>query len=181
MEETSPQDSGNEMAELFGAASQDTNVAMSKLAEYIAVEELEIETAEAQLKMRRDNMDACKIQLANMMIQNNMPKFTTAGGLSPSAKIVRKYFWQAGLTEEQKFAWLNSVGLGGLIVQTVFFQTLQGALRQYEEGKHEIPGALINICDVPTIRLNNKSKFLASRLAEAVSAPAKIVRHRNGV
>jgi hypothetical protein len=93
-------------------------------------------------------------------MQAGLESIKLEGGLTPKARIVRKYFKQAGVSDEMLFEWLGNNDLGGIIRPAVNFNTLQSALKDYELQGNVLPNELFNTLDTPTITLFGKSKYL---------------------
>jgi hypothetical protein len=82
-------------------------------------------------------IEACRDELAKMMLDSEVPKITT-GGYSYSLRDVTKYSKKAE-AEDALFDALRANDLGDLIKETVNAQTLQGAMSDLAE---ENDGAL---------------------------------------
>ena len=145
---------------MFAITTQSLEKAAAELATFIVREENNVEKIDAALRERKDNLDKCKTQLAQILMQAGLESIKLEGGLTPRAKIVRKYFKQAGTTDEVLFKWLNKNDLGGIIKPYVHFQTLQGALKDFEHQGNILPDEFFNVVDTPTITMHGKSKYL---------------------
>ena len=151
------------IAEMFGTQTDSMERTAAQLAEFIVREEAELDEIESRLKARKTNLDEIKTQLAQLLIQNGLESIKLEGGLSPKAKIVRKYFKAQGVDDEQLFGWLKDNSLDGIIKPTVHFQTLQSTLKEFQAQGNEIP-EIFNVVDQPTIVLYGKSKYLAAQM-----------------
>ena len=160
----------NTINSMFNIANEPIEKQAAQLADFIVKEESQIETIDSALKQRKENLDECKTQLAKLLIQAGLESIKLEGGLTPKAKIVRKYFKQAGITDEMLFEWLSQNDLGGIIRPTVYFNTLQSALKEFEQQGNVLPGDLFNTLDTPTITMFGKSKYLQKTNAETSAA-----------
>jgi len=140
--------------------SDDFNQQIEKMAVEIVVEDEAVAKLKSEHFDRKTKLDALKSELATLMRQNGMSSVKLANGLSPSATIKTKYFKGPGVTDDMLFDWLHDNDLGDIIKPTVNYNTMQSTLKMFQG---EIPDTIFNISDVPTIRMNGKSKFLASR------------------
>ncbi len=157
------------MEELFAPANeQKKNLerTAAQLAEFIAIEGDELDAIKKDHAKRKDNLDATKTQLAELLLQNGLSSIKLTNGLSPSATTQRKFFWQAELEDDDKFSYLRNIGLGDIIKPTVNFNTMQAAMRDYVEAGGEIKEDMINVKSVASIRMNGKAKFLANHNPE---------------
>lgn len=150
------------VADMFGTQTESLERTAAKLADFIVREETELDVIEDGLKKRKTNLDECKTQLAQLLIQAGLESIKLDGGLSPKAKIVRKYFKAAGVDDEQLFGWLKEKSLDGIIKPTVHYQTLQSTLKEFESQGNEIP-EIFNVIDTPTVTMYGKSKYMASK------------------
>jgi len=149
-----------ETNECFAFNTQSIEKPAAQLADHIVREENDIEKLDAALKNRKEKLEQCKTQLAQLLMQAGLESIKLEGGLTPRAKIARKYCKQAGITDEQLFNWLNKNDLGGIIKPYVHFQTLQSALKDFEYQGNILPDELFNVTDTPTVILFGKSKYL---------------------
>jgi hypothetical protein len=148
--------------DMFGTQTESTERTAAQLADFIVREETELDQIEEAFKKRKANLEAVKTQLANLLIQSGLESIKLEGGLSPKAKIVRKYFKAAGVDDEQLFGWLKEQSLDGIIKPTVHYQTLQSTLKEFEAQGNEIP-AIFNVTDTPTVTMYGKSKYMAAQ------------------
>jgi hypothetical protein len=160
----------NAINSMFATPTSSIEKAAAQLADFIVKEESQIESLDAALKERKDNLEKCKTQLAQILQQAGLESIKLEGGLTPRAKIVRKYFKQAGITDEHLFAWLTKNDLGGIIKPYVHFQTLQSALKDFECQGNILPDELFNMTDTPTVVMFGKSKYLQQTNAETAAA-----------
>jgi len=137
-----------------------TQKQIESMAIFVAVEDDALEKIQKEHDARKANLDQLKSDLCLLMKQNGMESVKLANGLTPKAIIKTKFFKQAGITDEQLFDWLNTNNLGDIIKPTVNFNTMQSTLKMFNG---EIPEAIFNVTDVPTITMYGKSKFLANR------------------
>jgi hypothetical protein len=163
----------NSTNSMFAITTQSLENAATELAYFIVREENDIETIDAALRDRKKNLELCKTQLAELYLQGRIKSINLEGGLTPRAKIVRKYFKQAGTTDEQLFKWLNKNDLGGIIKPYVHFQTLQSALKDFECQGNILPDELFNVTDIPTVVMFGKSKYLQKTNAETSAAQSE--------
>lgn len=134
----------------------------AKLAEAIVIEGDALDQLDRELKRRKAALDDQKETLATLMLQAGVTSLKLANGLNPQAKTERKYFKASGIGDDELYAWLREAGLDAIIKPYVHFQTLQATVSEFIEGGGELP-AILRAVDRKTIRMNGKSKFLASR------------------
>jgi hypothetical protein len=108
-----------------------------------------------------------------LLQQAGLESIKLEGGLTPRAKVVRKYFKQAGVTDEILFGWLAENNLAGVIKPTVHFQTLQATLKDFDEQGNLVPAELFNVTDTPTVIMFGKSKYLQKTNAETSAAQSE--------
>lgn len=163
----------NAINSMFATPTSSIEKVAAQLADFIVREENDVEKLDTVLKERKDNLDKCKTQLAQILQQAGLESIKLEGGLTPRVRIVRKYFKQAGITDEQLFTWLFKNDLGGIIKPYVHFQTLQGALKDFECQGNILPDELFNVTDTPTVVLFGKSKYLQQTNAETSAAQSE--------
>jgi len=134
----------------------------AKLAEAIAIEDDALDQLDREMKRRKAALDEQKETLATLMLQAGVTSLKLTSGLNPLAKVERKYFKASGIGDDELFAWLREAGLDAIIKPSVHFQTLQATVAEFVEGGGQLP-AILRAVDRKTIRMNGKSKFLASR------------------
>ena len=149
---------------MFAPDEADVAAQISELAEHVAIEDNAISTLDREIKDRKQKLDEAKNTLAEILIQAGLQSIKLDGGLSPKVVHKRKYFKQAGITDEQLFSWLELRKLGDIIKPTVHFQTLQSTLKVFEEQGNLIPDNIFNITDYNSVTLYGKSKFLATKM-----------------
>jgi len=150
-------------ADIFAAPQETIEAQAASLAEEIAIEDDALTQLDRELKTRKAKLDQAKEDLARLLMSNGLDSVKLSNGLNPQAKVVRKFFKAAGVSDEQLHRWLADQGIDDIIRPYVPWQTLQATLKDHETQGHEIPGAIIQTKDQPTIRMGGKSKFLASR------------------
>ena len=145
---------------MFATPTSSIEKAAAQLADFIVREENDVEKLDAALKERKDNLDKCKTQLAQLLQQAGLESIKLEGGLTPRAKIVRKYYTHADITDMVLFKWLKKNSLNGIIKPHIHFQTLQKTLKEFECQGNIIPDELFNVTDTPTVVMHGKSKYL---------------------
>jgi len=135
----------------------------AKLAEAIAVEDDELATMDRELKKRKAALDESKEKLADMLTSAGVESIKLDNGLCPSVVRRTKFFKAAGVTDEDLHTWLRSQDLGAIIRETVHFGSLQSTMKAHVENGGDAPETVFQIKDERSIRMNGKSKFLASR------------------
>jgi uncharacterized small protein (DUF1192 family) len=160
------------VAEMFGTETGTETLERSaaQLAEFIAVEEAEIERLKKSLTERSENLDNCKEQLATLLQQAGLQSIKLKNGLAPRVQEVTKYFKAPGVDDDMLFSWLAQVGLGDIIKPYVHFGTLQSALKEHVAGGNALPENIINTSQRLTVRMNGKTAFLSNRNAETPAA-----------
>jgi len=163
----------NAINSMFNTSGESIEKTAAQLADFIVKEESQIETIESALKARKEHLELCKTQLAQLLMQAGLESIKLEGGLTPKARIVRKYFKQAGISDEMLFEWLGKNDLAGIIKPYVHFATLQAALKNYEEQGSILPDDFFNVIDLPTITMFGKSKYLQRTNAETSAAKSE--------
>lgn len=152
--------------QMFAGDKQSVEKVSAELAEHIALEDESLSAMDKELKGRKARLDEAKEKLAEILMQAGLDSIKLQSGLSPSVKINRKIYKAAGINDDQLFGWLKDNQLGDIIKPHVHFQTLQSTLRVFEENGNALPGEMFNVVDQKTVRMNGKSKFLASRFSK---------------
>ena len=156
-------DANDVMAAFDLPVNSGTEQMAAQMAEEIAIEDDALEHLADELKTRKEKLDNRKTELAQLMMQAGMDSMKLESGLSPKAKIDRKFYKAGGVSDDGLMEWLKGVGLGDIIKPTVKFYTMQSALRLHEEQGHELPSTIFNVVSRPTVILYGKSKFLGAR------------------
>lgn len=101
----------------------------------------------ARTTMNNKAIEACKKELADMMVAEETIKVTRAG-FSYSLQAKTRYSKKAGCDDEL-FEALRINGMGDLIKETVNAQTLQGAMSSMaEENGGELPDDFTDVINV---------------------------------
>jgi hypothetical protein len=159
-QEQTQEDVVAEMDAMFGTQTEGLEKKVEAMAVFIAVEGDAIDATQDTINARKANLDQVKAELATLMRQNGIEKLSLTNGLTPKAVIKRKYFKATGVSDELLQQWLFDNGLGDIIKPTVNFNTMQSTLASFNG---EIPDAVFNVTDVPSITMYGKAKFLAER------------------
>ena len=149
--------------EMFGSDNGALQDQIREMAEPIAIEIDTLDKLSKELIQRKEVLDAAKEQLCRVLQEAGMESCKLESGLSPKAKVNRKYFKVADIEDTVLHAWLREVELGDIVKPYVHFQTMQAALRAYEEQGGEIPEKIVTISLQPTVTMYGKSKFLKAR------------------
>jgi len=151
---------------MFGCETDNVERTAAQLAEFIAIEDAELEQLKKTLNERKTRLDAAKEQLATLLIDAGLDSIKLGNGLAPKVQRTTKFFKASGVSDEQLFDWLNANMLGDIIKPYVHFQTLQATMKDFVAAGGEAPETVFNVSEVLGIRMNGKSKFLASRRDE---------------
>lgn len=157
------------VSEMFAPQTEGIEKTAAQLAEFIVREEVETDQIDSELKQRKTNLDACKTQLAELLMAAGLESIKLPGGLNPKAKVVRKYFKAAGVDDEHLFVWLKDNGLDGIIKPTVHFQTMQSTLKEFELQGNILPDEVFTVTNTPTVTLYGKSKYLNGKISETAA------------
>ncbi len=147
----------------------------AQLAEFIAIEDEAVTALKKEHTERKENLDATKTQLAELLASAGVDSLKLESGLAPKVMKSVKYYKQAGVPDEDLFAFLERNNLGDIIKPQVHFQTLQSTMKEYVAQGGVVNETVFNVTDVLTVRMNGKAKFLAARNAangEAESSAA---------
>lgn len=107
----------------------------------------EKDTLKAKTTENNKAIDACKKELADMILEEETTKVTRAG-FSYSLQEKTRYSKKAGCDEEL-FEALRANGMGDLVRETVNAQMLQGAMSSLaEENDGELPDDFAEIINV---------------------------------
>ena len=148
------------VTDAFSQEAEHIESTATQLAEHIVIEEDKIDQLETGLKTRKEKLAEAKEQLASLLMQAGLESIKLESGLNPKVRINRRYYRQAGLGDEELFAWLAANQLDGIIKPTVHFGTLQSAMKEYEEQGNTPPENIFNTVDQRTVTMYGKSKFL---------------------
>jgi len=154
--------------DIFGG-EEDNNAAITainELAKHVADEDEACAVAKKELTDRQAKLKLAKEQLYDTLQDAGMQNCKLDCGLNPSRNLVTKYFKAAGVDEGTLFDWLNNNSLGDIIKPTVHWGTLNSTMKEFAEQGHTIP-EIINPVQEKGIRMNGKSKYLASKTAPA--------------
>lgn len=154
------------VTEMFVTPTGELEVTAARLAEEIAVEESTLDDLKEQVKQGEAEVKAKKAELATLLMQAGMDSIKLTCGLTPKVKIRRRFYKQAGITDEDLHTWLAEAKLADIIVPYVHFQTLQSTLAQHEEQGQNIPETIFNVVDEPTVTMYGKSKYLKAKEQE---------------
>jgi len=146
--------------EMFGTETASVEKRIEEMSIFIAVEDNAVAELYKEHSQRKAALDQLKSDLSMLMRENGMESCKLANGLNPKAKIVRKFFKQSEVADEQLHQWLVDNELGDIIKPYVHFQTLQATMKSF---LGEVPDTIFNVSDVPTVTMYGKSKFLAGR------------------
>ena len=151
--------------EMFGNKDDDLTVKdqIRSLAEHIAIEMDAVDQLKKEHTKRKEALDSAKEKLSNILREAGMESCKLENGLTPKAKITKKFFKAAGVDDETLHGWLKRMQLGDIIIPYVHYQTLQSTLRTFEEQGGEISEEIINVSATPTVTMYGKAKFLESR------------------
>jgi len=159
--------------EMFGAeAPPGVMDTMAELAEEIAIGDEQYKKLERQLKDRKEHLNNAKEQLHELMVANNCAnghKFDNGLYLKPYVRT--DVFKAKGVTDEQLFSWLRENGLGEIIKETVWWNTLSSTMKAEMDQGRSLPD-IFNVANKPTVKFtgNGKVKFLAKREIELATA-----------
>jgi len=149
--------------EMFGTDAKTAEEQINELAEYIAIEDNELDMLKSDLAIRKMKLDTAKEQLCNLLKESGMESCKLENGLTPKAILKPKYFKAQGVTDDQLHTWLQKVGLRDIIKPSVHFQTLQGAMKEYEAQHGDVPKEVINVSVQHTVTMYGKTKFITER------------------
>jgi len=157
-----------EVDEMFAAEATDNVMeTMSELAEQIALEDAAVKDLETEISEKKQQLDAAKEQLHNLMVQNNCAnghKFDNGLYLKP--KVKTDVFKSKAVPDEQLFDWLRTNNLAEIIKPTVHWLTLSSTMKAEMERGRDLP-EIFNVVNKRTVHFvgNGRAKFLAERQA----------------
>ena len=149
--------------EMFGGTDPTVHEQISELAEHIAIEMDAVDELKTEHAKRKEALDAAKEKLCNMLTEAGMESCKLENGLTPKAKLNRKYFKASGVDNATLHLWLKSVDLADIIVPYVHFQTLQATMKEYEEQGGDVPDNVFTVSLQPTVTMYGRSKFRKER------------------
>ena len=139
------------------------NDRIGALAEAVATEMDAVDKLKKEHTRRKDALDAEKERLSNMLTDAGMKSCALECGLTPIAKVNRKYFKAQGVDDPMLHGWLRSHELGGIIIPYVHYGTLQSTLKDYEGMGGEIDDSVFNVSNVPSVTMRGKTAYLAGK------------------
>ena len=149
--------------EMFGSNEAKVQDQIREMAEHIAIEIDAVDNLHKEFVRRKEVLDAAKEQLCRVLQEAGMDSCKLESGLNPKAKVNRKYFKVGDVEDATLHTWLRGIELGDIIKPYVHFQTMQSALREFEEQGGKIPENIVTISLHPTVTMYGKSKFLKAR------------------
>lgn len=153
----------------LGDSSGDTMAQMEELVERIAIEDDAIKQIEKDFKARKEVLQSCKTQMYHLLMNNNCAnghKFDN--GILIKPKVKTRIFKAAGVDDDMLFLWLRGKGLGDIIKEVVYHQTLTATMKEQLEMGNELDTDIFNKSDEFTTAFagNGKAKFLKARQGE---------------
>jgi hypothetical protein len=145
------------------AAPQDIEAELARITEELVIEESILLKMKVEHTLRSALLAENKEKLARRMQAAGLKSIKLDNGLTPSVATNMKFFKQAGVDDDMLFGFLRANNLGGIIKETVHFQTMQSALSAFRDGGGELPPDIINESEILTVRMNGKAAFLAGR------------------
>ena len=133
------------------------------LARYIVREEVAVGKLKDEHTQRKEALDQDKENLAVMLREAGMFSCKLDCGLMPCAKDTKKYY--APADKEVFFKLLRDNGLDDIIVPHVHFQSLQSAMKAFEEQGGNVPEEF-TISVRPTVTMRGKSLFIKENLID---------------
>jgi hypothetical protein len=171
--EPTPQDTlrevGNENIDALFSNSGDVMGQMEELVERIAIEDDAIKELEKEFKARKEILNNCKTQMYHLLINNNCAnghKFDN--GILIKPKVKTRIFKAAGVDDDMLFLWLRGHGLGDIIKEVVYHQTLTATMKEQIELGEKLDTDIFAKSDEYTTAFsgNGKAKFLKARKGE---------------
>jgi hypothetical protein len=136
-------------------APQEKQKTIKMLAEAIVLTEERIADWEKQAADMRQ-------ALIDLMQQTGQASVTLDSGLAPKLEIKQRISKKQDAANETIFDWLKDNGLGDIIKPAVHPGTLQTSLEMFIAGGGQLPETLFSQYEQPSIRMNGRSKFLAT-------------------
>lgn len=153
------------------------NETIESLAQWIALEDQVLTLMKKEHSERKDKLDATKEQIAKMLKAKGLKSMKLDSGLSPCRAISTKYYVNADTNQEDVCDWFEKNGLGDNVKRSVNFNTMQSVFKARQEAGNSIPTDLVDLSERDTLRMNNKSAYLAG---QNVKFKATNVRLQNG-
>lgn len=139
------------------------NDQIGELSETITIEMDAVDKLGKEHIRRKKALDAEKERLNLMMTDSSMKSCALECGLTPVAKVNRKYFKAQGVDDPTLHGWLRAHELGDVIIPYVHYQTLQATLKEYENQGGEIDDSVFTVSNVPTVTMRGKAAYLAGK------------------
>ncbi len=143
------------------------------LAQWVALEDQVLQLMKKEHSERKDKLDATKEKLAQMLKARGVKSLKLDSGLSPCRATATKFYVKGesdvdpeiikkeGSISEALCNWFVRNNLGDNVKRSINFQTMQSVFKALQEAGHDIPTHLVDLSERDTLRMNNKSAYLA--------------------
>lgn len=157
----------------FADDTPDANI--EDLAQWCALEERVLECMKKEHSERKEKLDATKEQIAKMLKAKGLKSMKLTSGLSPCRATSTKFYTKgeldvspeilkySGTIVEALCRWFEKNGLGDNVKRSINFQTMQSVFKARQEAGESIPTDLVDLSERDTLRMNNKSAYLAGQ------------------
>jgi len=158
------------------SAFEDTSntKAIEDMAQWAALEERTLELMKKEHARRKDDLDYIREQIAQLLKSRGLKSLKLDSGLSPCRTTATKFFLKPEADQAALCQWFKSHGLGASVKQSVNFQTMQSVLSERKERGETLPKELVELTERDSLRMGNKSKFLAGQPVEFKATEIKI-------
>jgi len=141
--------------DMFGP-SGNVSQSIKELAESIVLTESQIDELKSDVTDKRQ-------QLIALMQQSGTESVKLESGLAPKLENKQRYGKKKTVEDSVFFKWLGDNDLADIIRPTVHHGTLNTALDEFCLQGGDLPEDIFNSFEQPSIRMNGRSKFLASQ------------------
>jgi len=165
----------NSKPDLSAFADDTPDANIEDLAQWVALEDRVLELMKKQHTERKDKLDATKEKLAQMMKARGQKSITLDSGLKPIRIVATKFYARGeadlkpeilkdcGTVTEALCRWFEKNGLGDNVKRSVNFNTMQAVFKARQEAGEPLPMDLVDLSERDTLRMNNKSAYLAEQ------------------
>jgi transposase len=165
----------NGTVDLSAFADDTPNETIEDLAQWVALEDRVLELMKKEHSERKAKLDDTKEKLAQMLKAKGLKSMKLDSGLSPCRATATKFYTKAeadikpeilfncGTITEALCRWFEKNGLGDNVKRSVNFQTMNSVFKERQEAGEPIPTDLVDLSERDTLRMNNKSAYLAGQ------------------
>jgi len=137
------------------------NTAIEDLVKWAVLEGRTLELLKKEHAERKDALDKVKEQIAQTFKSRGLKSMKLNSGLQPLRATSTKFYVKGEADQEAVCQWFEDNNLGYNVKRSVNFQTMNAVLNERIEAGEPIPKDLVDWSERDTLRMGNKTKFLA--------------------